>query len=60
GTLPNLLAAGFAAQRVLALRRLPWVRQGAGAMLIVLALVGLARIPGLADALRAGWSYCAA
>jgi hypothetical protein len=58
GTLPNLLAAGFAAQRVLALRRLPWLRRGAGAALILLALVGLARIPGLTEALQAGWSYC--
>jgi sulfite exporter TauE/SafE len=58
GTLPNLLAAGFAAQRVLALRRLPWVRRGAGAMLVLLALAGLARIPALSDALHAGWSYC--
>jgi sulfite exporter TauE/SafE len=58
GTLPNLLAAGFAAQRVLALRRLPWLRRGAGAALILLGLVGLARIPGLTEALQAGWSYC--
>lgn len=60
GTLPNLLAAGFAAQRVLALRRLPWVRRGAGAALILLAIVGLARMPGLTDALVAGWTYCTA
>ncbi len=58
GTLPTLLAAGFATQRVLAVRRLPWVRQGAGAALMVLAIVGLARLPGLSSALRAGWSYC--
>jgi sulfite exporter TauE/SafE len=59
GTLPTLLAAGFAAQRVLAMRRLPWVRRIAGVALIALAVAGLARLPGLADALRAGWSYCA-
>jgi hypothetical protein len=58
GTLPTLLAAGFATQRVLAVRRLPWVRQGAGAALVVLAIVGLARLPGISSALRAGWSYC--
>jgi uncharacterized protein len=58
GTLPNLLAAGFAAQRVLAVRRLPWVRRGAGAALVLLALVGFARLPGLAEALRAGWTFC--
>lgn len=49
GTLPNLLAAGFAAQRVLALRRLPWVRRGAGALLILLALLGFARLPDIAS-----------
>ena len=55
GTLPNLLAAGFAAQRVLALRRLPWIRRSAGVLIIALAVVGLARVPGLGDAMRAGW-----
>ncbi|MGZ5065236.1 MAG: sulfite exporter TauE/SafE family protein [Usitatibacter sp.] len=58
GTLPTLLAAGFAAERVLAVRRIAWVRQGAGAALVILAVVGLARLPGLSSALRAGWSYC--
>lgn len=59
GTLPNLLAAGFAAQQVLALRRRPWIRQSAGALIIALALVGLARAPGLGEAIRAGW-HCIA
>ena len=52
GTLPNLLAAGLAAQRVLALRRAPWIRRSAGALIVALAIVGLARAPGIADTLR--------
>ncbi len=55
GTLPNLLAAGLAAQGVLALRRRAWIRQSAGALIIALAIVGFARIPGLPEAVRAGW-----
>lgn len=58
GTLPTLLAAGFATQRVLAVRNVAWVRQGAGVAMMVLAVIGLARLPGLSSALRAGWSYC--
>jgi sulfite exporter TauE/SafE len=52
GTLPNLLAAGLAAQRVLALRRAPWIRRSAGALIVAVAVIGLARAPGIADALR--------
>ena len=59
GTLPNLLAAGFAAERVLTLRRNPWIRRSAGALIVALAVVGLARAPGLAEAIRAGW-HCIA
>ena len=55
GTLPNLLAVGFAAQRVLALRKRPWIRQSAGALIIALAIVGLLRVPGLGEAIRTGW-----
>lgn len=55
GTLPNLLAAGFAAQRVLALRSRPWIRQSAGVLIIGMALVGLIRAPGLGEAIVAGW-----
>ena len=55
GTLPNLLAAGYAAQRMLGLRQRPWVRQVAGAFIIALAIVGFVRVPGLAGALHAGW-----
>ena len=55
GTAPTLLAAGVAAQRVLSLRRIPWVRHLAGGALVALAIVGLARVPALAGAVRAGW-----
>jgi len=56
GTLPHLLFAGFAAQRVLAFRSKPWVRRVAGLLIVTLALVGFARVPGLPEALRAGWA----
>ncbi len=59
GTLPTLLAAGMAAQRVLAIRRVPWVRHAAGIAMVALAVVGLARVPGLSEALAAGWRLCA-
>ena len=59
GTLPNLLAAGFAAQRLFAIRRSPWVRRVAGALIVALGAFGLARIPGLHDAVLAGW-HCIA
>ena len=55
GTLPNLLAAGFAAQRILAIRRYPWVRRTAGVAIIALAAVGLARVPALRELAIAGW-----
>lgn len=55
GTLPNLLAAGLAAQKVLALRRVAWIRHAAGALIMAMAVIGLARVPGLQDALVAGW-----
>ena len=58
GTLPTLLAAGLAAQRLMAIRRAPGLRQTAGGVLILLAIVGLARVPGLQEMARAGWSYC--
>jgi len=60
GTLPTLLVAGLAAQRLLAFRRIPWVRKAAGSVVICLALLGLARVPGLADAVSAGWHACIA
>jgi sulfite exporter TauE/SafE len=55
GTLPNLLAAGLAAQRLAAVRRAPWVRRTAGTLIAALGIAGIARLPGLADALAAGW-----
>ena len=58
GTLPTLLAVGLAAQRLGAMRRVPWVREVAGVTIAVLGLVGLARVPGLGEALATGLSYC--
>jgi uncharacterized protein len=55
GTLPNLLAAGMAAQRLVALRRAPWIRRTAGVLIIGLGIAGIVRIPGLREALVAGW-----
>ncbi|HUI99833.1 MAG TPA: sulfite exporter TauE/SafE family protein, partial [Usitatibacter sp.] len=59
GTLPNLLAAGVAAQRLVAIRRMPWVRRGAGMLIAALGVVGLVRLPGLREAVLAGW-HCIA
>ena len=55
GTAPTLLAAGMAAHLILSLRRIAWVRHLAGGLLVALALIGFARVPGLTDAVRAGW-----
>lgn len=54
GTLPNLLGAGLAAQKLQDLLRAPLARRVAGLAVILLGLVGLARIPGLSDHLRHG------
>lgn len=54
GTLPTLLAAGLAAQRIGALRRTPWIRHSAGGVIIVLGVMGLARLPFLRDAVLSG------
>ena len=59
GTLPNLLAAGMAAQKLLALRRAPWIRRAAGLTIVVLGAIGLARVPALREAILAGW-HCLA
>jgi len=59
GTLPTLLTAGFAAQKLAALRRHPWIRYPAAAAIIAMGIVGLARVPGLQDAVIAGW-HCVA
>jgi hypothetical protein len=56
GTLPTLLAAGMAAQRVMAARRVPAIRYGAAAVIIALGAFGLARVPGLPEAIAAGWA----
>jgi hypothetical protein len=56
GTLPALLLAGMAALRLLEFRRRPAVRRTAGALLIVMAAVGFARMPALHDALVRGWN----
>lgn len=59
GTLPSMLAAGLAAQRVLAWRRHAGVRRAAGLILIGMALFGLYRTPGLAGLVEAGWACIA-
>ena len=56
GTLPTLMAAGMGAQRLAAVRRAPWLRRSAGTLLVALGVVGLARAPGLRDAVLAGWA----
>ena len=54
GTLPTLLTAGLAAQRLSALRRRPWIRYPAALAIIAMGVIGLARVPGLHDAVLAG------
>jgi hypothetical protein len=54
GTLPNLLGAGVAARKLQHLLQAPRARRLAGLAVILLGLVGLARIPGLSDHLRQG------
>ncbi len=55
GTLPSLMAAGVAAQKLLQFRRHDWVRRGAGLAIIALGVVGLARVPAISELLHAGW-----
>jgi uncharacterized protein len=52
GTLPNLLAAGLAAWKLRDFTRRPRVRLAAGLAVVLLGVVGLARIPGLSENLR--------
>ena len=59
GTMPTLLAAGMAAQRLMRARRVPAIRYGAAALIISMGVVGLARVPGLSDAVAAGWACVA-
>lgn len=54
GTLPNLVAAGVAAQRMRALLARPLARRTAGALVAGLGVLGLARVPGLVEHVRAG------
>lgn len=55
GTLPAMLGAGVAAQRLFEVRRNPWVRRGAGMAIIALAVVGFMRVPMLQELAQAGW-----
>jgi sulfite exporter TauE/SafE len=54
GTLPNLLGAGLAARGLERLLRAPRVRAAAGAAVVLIGVVGLARIPGVLEHLRSG------
>ena len=55
GTLPALLAAGMAAQRVLEWRRHAGVRRAAGLAIIAAALLTLHRAPGAGELLQLAW-----
>ena len=52
GTLPNLLAAGLAADRLRRLLVRPSARMLAGALVVVLGIVGLIRIPLVSEHAR--------
>jgi sulfite exporter TauE/SafE len=54
GTLPTLLAAGLAAQRLSSFRKSAWVRYPAGVAIIALGVIGLARVPGIYEAVLYG------
>jgi sulfite exporter TauE/SafE len=54
GTLPNLLAAGLAAEKIRSWTRRPRWRLAAGLAVVVIGVVGLARIPGLVEHLTSG------
>ena len=54
GTLPNLLAAGLAAESLRRFVRQPLARRIAGLAVVALGLLGLARIPELTAHLRSG------
>jgi sulfite exporter TauE/SafE len=54
GTLPNLLAAGLAAERLKAVLIRPRARLVAGAVVVLLGLAGFARIPFIEEHLRQG------
>ena len=54
GTLPNLLAAGLAAESLRRFTSVRRVRLAAGLAVVLLGVIGLARIPGLPEHLRHG------
>ncbi len=54
GTLPNLIAAGFAADRLRRLLVRPRARMFAGVVVVILGVAGLARIPFISEHLREG------
>ncbi len=56
GTLPNLLAAGLAAETLRRFVRGPRIRLAAGAAIVVIGVIGLIRVPHLAEHLRHGMS----
>jgi sulfite exporter TauE/SafE len=56
GTLPGLVLAGSAARGLASVRRRPWVRRTAGAAIVAVGLVGLARLPAVRELVAAGWS----
>ena len=59
GTLPALMGAGLAATKVLAMRRHPAARRIAGVLILGMAVLGLARLPSLQQALLRGWQCVA-
>jgi len=54
GTLPTLITAGFAAQKLSSLRRHPWIRYPAAVAIIAMGVVGLGRVPGLHEVVLMG------
>jgi sulfite exporter TauE/SafE len=54
GTLPNLLAAGLAAETLRRFVRGPRVRLAAGTAIVLIGLIGLLRVPHLSEHLRHG------
>lgn len=54
GTLPTLLTAGLAAQKLSTFRRHAWIRYPAAVAIIAMGVVGLARMPGLRESVLAG------
>jgi hypothetical protein len=58
GTLPNLLAAGLAAQSLGRFLRVPRARLAAGLAVVLLGLIGLARIPGLTEHSSTACTLC--